>query len=602
MRPWAVELHDNLSVLDWCYERLRAVFPATRHALVVDSVDAERLASRAACSYPFVVSDCWSDVDACLDAAQQLDADEVIATHLETALCPADVSADLAEPLNTNIGLAYCGSLPSWLAPERVRVGSAAALRRAIANRSAGRTFADLFALAELAKVDDIEGWPCRRFRVDGRQRLDPSIPVEFESSADVAILSKIVNADGEPLDRWLAERALQLRQERNRAVAAAPQWGRRSSSLRVMFVSNPSAMSGAETSTIELAAALKGRDVEPAALVAFEGDFTDRLRSVGCRVYCQDRDFVGDGIEAWNLVSDAVSDFQPDVVHYCGRSGRTPLQVAAAMRLPLVFLGHVPFPEPYRDAIGWANRYVAVSTSVADAMQAAGLPAESIVVVPNGIDSGSYVGLREQRDRFRQQFGLSTSAFVAVSLSRFSPEKRLNDVVEAVSLARREGSDVELLMAGEAHSGQTTVGEVTARIQALNLTTVIRLAGQVRDVRPILALADVLVICSSSEGLPMAALEAMATGIPIIATEAGGLADLVGEAEAPGICGLRVRIGEPGDIAAAIARLRAEPELWQALSREGCRLANGPYSIDATTNRMIDIYRAVCHLPTTGG
>jgi glycosyltransferase involved in cell wall biosynthesis len=355
--------------------------------------------------------------------------------------------------------------------------------------------------------------------------------------------LQRIVVRDGEPLDLWLADRATQLRQARQRATASSP-----SPALRVLFVSNPSAISGAESSTVELIGALRGDGVDAGALVAFEGGFTDRLRSAGCRVYCHDRDFVDDGIESWNLVSDAFVDFQPDVVHYCGRSGRIPLQVAAAMKRPVVFHGHVPFSEPYREAIGWANKYVAVSRSVSDAMLAAGLDGTTIVHIPNGIDFRSYGVTGDERQLLRQQFGVAPDAFVVITLGRLSPEKRLTDVVEALSLARRGGHRVELLMAGEAHSSQTTLRQITARVQDLALTSAVRLLGQVADVRPILGLADALVICSEYEGLPMAALEAMAAGVPIVATDTGALADLVGDRDEAGICGLRVRHGRPDD------------------------------------------------------
>jgi glycosyltransferase involved in cell wall biosynthesis len=161
--------------------------------------------------------------------------------------------------------------------------------------------------------------------------------------------------------------------------------------------------------------------------------------------------------------------------------------------------------------------------------------------------------------------------------------------------------SDPLVLLAGEAHSAQATVAQIKTTIEALKLGSAVRLLGQVREVRPLLGAADVLVLCSSCEGLPMAALEAMATGIPIVATAAGALAELVGEADRPGVCGLRVRTAEPADISAAITRLQTQPDLWKALAREGVRLANGPYSIDTTGDRMLDIYKEVCRRSAPG-
>ena len=534
-----------------------------------------------------MVSSEWSDVAAWLDAAQQLGVGQIVAAHLEAALCPADVCASFAAPLDGRIGLTSCASLPAAVAPERVNVQAASALERAIGNRGGGATFSDLFALAEMAKVEDIGGHSCRAVRLTSERRVPAATPIAFESRRDIETLQRIIARAGEPLDLWLADRAIQLREARRRATAPSQR-----PALRVLFVSNPSAISGAESSTVELIGALRARGVEAAALVAFEGGFTDRLRSAGCRVYCHDRDFVDAGIESWNLVSDAFADFQPDVVHYCGRSGHIPLQVAAAMKRPVVFHGHVPFPEPYREAIGWANSYVAVSAAVSEAMVAAGLDADTIVQIPNGIDPASYTAARNERQALRQQFGIAQSAFVVVTLGRLSPEKRLTDVVDAVSLARRGGHQIELVMAGEAHSSQTTRRQIATRVQELELASVVRLLGQVADVRPILGLADVLAICSEYEGLPMAALEAMAAGVPIIATDAGALADLVGEREDPGICGLRVRRGRPDDIATAIRRLSLQPKLWRALSAEGQRMARGPFSISATADRMLHVYR----------
>lgn len=587
LRPWAAKLHDGLTVLDWCAQRLRIRFPDHRHTLVVDSVDAEYLRGLPERSYEFVISAEWSDVAAWLDAAQQLGADEIVAVHLEAALCPADLSVSFNDALNQTTGLVSCTSLPAAVAPERVNVRAATALRRAIGDRGGGGTFNDLFALAEMAKVQDIGGHSCRCLRIDSSRRVPAATPIAFESKRDIETLQRIAASDGDPLEHWLADRAVQLRRARQRATTPAT-----SATPRVLFVSNPSAVSGAESSTVELIRALRRKDVDAAALVAFEGDFTDRLRSAGSHVYCPDRDFIDDGIESWNIVSDAFADFQPDVVHYCGRSGRIPLQVAAAMKRPVVFHGHVPFSEPYRDAAGWANRFVAVSASVSDAMLVAGLDPNTIVHIPNGIDPDSYAFAADERKRLREEQGIAPDTFVVVTLGRLSPEKRLVDVVEALSLARRDGSPIELVMAGEAHSSQTTLSQITARVQELELAPAVRMLGQLTDVRPLLGAANALVICSEYEGLPMAALEAMAAGVPIVATEAGALADLVGDRDDPGICGLRVRQGRPDDIAAALRRLNTHPRLASALGREGQCLARGPFSISATADKMLHVYR----------
>jgi glycosyltransferase involved in cell wall biosynthesis len=103
----------------------------------------------------------------------------------------------------------------------------------------------------------------------------------------------------------------------------------------------------------------------------------------------------------------------------------------------------------------------------------------------------------------------------------------------------------------------------------ALGIDGRVAFLGMVMPVAPLLAAADVVVLPSLSEGMPIAALEAMALGTPVIASRVGGLPEIVSD----GVCGLLVPPGEPNALAAAINAVIGDPETSQLMG-EACKRA----------------------------
>jgi glycosyltransferase involved in cell wall biosynthesis len=109
-----------------------------------------------------------------------------------------------------------------------------------------------------------------------------------------------------------------------------------------------------------------------------------------------------------------------------------------------------------------------------------------------------------------------------------------------------------------------------------------------------VLAAADAVVICSDSEGLPMLALEAMASGLPLIATRVGGLSALLGGVDDPHACGLAIPIGQPDVLAEAIVRLDRDRGLGRVLGSRGRQRVAADYSSAAMGARVLDVYDEV--------
>jgi glycosyltransferase involved in cell wall biosynthesis len=161
-------------------------------------------------------------------------------------------------------------------------------------------------------------------------------------------------------------------------------------------------------------------------------------------------------------------------------------------------------------------------------------------------------------RDEARQRLGLSRDAMIVATLARLVPGKGIGDLIEAAALARRAEPRLELLIGGEgperatleAHAGRVLAG-------AAHFT------GEMRDTASLYGAADVFVLPSYTEGLPLVLIEAALARVAAIATNVGGIPEIIED----GKTGLLVAARRPPDLAAAIARLAADPTLRQQLA-----------------------------------
>ena len=112
-------------------------------------------------------------------------------------------------------------------------------------------------------------------------------------------------------------------------------------------------------------------------------------------------------------------------------------------------------------------------------------------------------------------------------------------------------------------------------------------LAGSRGDVPDLLARADVFVLASRSEGAPISILEAMAAGLPVVASDVGGVGELVVD----GATGLLVPAGDPAALAAALERLLADPELRRRLGAAGRERARERFDLRAARDAHVSLY-----------
>jgi glycosyltransferase involved in cell wall biosynthesis len=295
------------------------------------------------------------------------------------------------------------------------------------------------------------------------------------------------------------------------------------------------------------------------------------------------------------------------DVVHIHGCSSKNvPVVLAtrAAGRPVVLSLHTAGHDEP--DAVKqsgrlrwWAfrsvDRYLSVSPSLVDAYLSAGLPADQIECIPNGIDTTRFAPA-DDRDRaaLRQELGLPIDRPVVVFVGFFSHDKQPQILVDAWLRAHaRSGVDATLVLVGASRSAYFEVDdEIAERIQETARTQGradrLVLAGTTLAVDRYLRAADVFVLPSRREGLPVALLEAMACGLPCIASRLRGSTDAI---IADGENGFLVPVGDVEAVATALTDVFTDRPRSVALGVAARQTVVDRYSSDFVAQRWLETY-----------
>ncbi len=236
-------------------------------------------------------------------------------------------------------------------------------------------------------------------------------------------------------------------------------------------------------------------------------------------------------------------------------------------------------------------DRVVAVSEEIRSKLIRHGSRPERVVTVLNGIDHRRFKRNAAARDAARASLGLNEREMAIGAVGRLEPQKRFDLLIRAFAEARRALPNVRLLIAGDG----SLRDELSTLIRSLGLDGICRLLGHTPDVIGLHHALDLLAQSSDYEGTPNAVLEAMALETPVVATDAGGTAQLLTD----GVHGRIVPIGDVPSLRDAIvaALLRLEESRARAVSAR-LRIVD-ELSFDARNAKIETIYR---ELASRGG
>ncbi|MFD8005637.1 glycosyltransferase family 4 protein [Streptomyces mirabilis] len=229
------------------------------------------------------------------------------------------------------------------------------------------------------------------------------------------------------------------------------------------------------------------------------------------------------------------------------------------------------------------SDAIVACSTEQAFRLQRVRRIATRVVMVPNGIRGEDSPAPPSEVAKLRRRLGIPAGAPVVGAVGRLSKEKRHDVLIRACVSICRVMPDAHVVIVG---SGPQRP-RLEAMIAAAGLLGRAHLLGHVDDVRSAYGCMDVFAHPSDAEGLPLAVLEAMAAGLPVVATSVGGVPDLV----AHGVTGLLVPRRAPGPLATSLLRLLTDEQARAEMGTRGRERFLGSFTTDHMRERLDSLY-----------
>jgi 1,2-diacylglycerol 3-alpha-glucosyltransferase len=306
--------------------------------------------------------------------------------------------------------------------------------------------------------------------------------------------------------------------------------------------------------------------------------------------------------------VDRALDAFRPDLVHFQDHYPLCWSAVRAACRRGLKLVGTNHFlPLNIRDEVSafrrapglvdpWLWRWTlapfrradivtAPSETAAELLRKQGL-GRPVRAISNGVDTRRFrPEARGDRARMRRRYGLDPERALFLFVGRVEYEKRLDTVIDAMAILGR--NDLQLAIAGTGRLRPTLESRTRRRLPPVAVVFTGFVSDE--DLPALLRSADVFVMPSEAELQSIATLEAMASGLPVLASDAAALPELV----KPGVNGLLFRSGEASDAAGAMARMMDARADWPRLGRAGREAAEG-HDAALTVRRYETLYASL--------
>lgn len=230
-------------------------------------------------------------------------------------------------------------------------------------------------------------------------------------------------------------------------------------------------------------------------------------------------------------------------------------------------------------------SKVVAVSAGLREEVATRlGVPTGQIELIANGIDCERFA--HAQPLDLREQFGLAPDAKVIGSLGNVRPAKAYDVGLRVLRRLRDDGMDVWWFVAGQARPGDALLGELEVLAVELGVEDRVRFLGFVEEPERFLAELDAFLLCSSSEGRPLAMTQAMGAGLPIVATRCG-VEPVLGD----GIHGWLAQVGDADGLSRQLKIVLAKGEEVTRKQQQASTFARQAYDGGAVMHRYEQLY-----------
>lgn len=358
---------------------------------------------------------------------------------------------------------------------------------------------------------------------------------------------------------------------------------------VHVVHVLYSLAIGGTENGVVNLISKLDSEFRHTVVSMTEAGPLAARLPA-GVTIHCLGKQPGLDG-RAFVKLTGLLRRLRPDIVHSRNWAAMDAIPAARLARVPIVVHG-----EHGRDAADpegqnrrrkrirqvfspLVDRFVTVSYNLRRwLLETVRLPEAKIVTIHNGVDTQRFTD--QDREAGRRALGVCDGQLVVGTVGRLDPVKDQAGLLNAFAQVRAEVPDTLLILVGEGPCR----GELEALATTLGLHPSIRLLGERSDVPLLLKGLDLFVLPSIAEGISNTILEAMATGLPVVATRVGGNPELVED----GITGALIPPRDPETLAKTLIGYLQDPHLRAVQGRAARKRAVDQFDL----GRMAEAYQ----------
>ena len=234
------------------------------------------------------------------------------------------------------------------------------------------------------------------------------------------------------------------------------------------------------------------------------------------------------------------------------------------------------------RNTVKYLDNFVTVSKNLKEYFVKIGLPENAIRIIYNGVDTKRYRPINDVSS-IREEVKVEDEDNIIVSVGRLTDAKDHKNILKALQIIKTDDLNFKLIIIGD--------GELREKIEHLTLKLGLKeqviLLGNRTDIDRLLNLAKIFVLHSKREGFPISLLEAMSTGLPIIATNVGGIPEIVKD----GFNGVLVEPKRPQQLARAIKKIIKDKKFANKIGQNARKTINESFSLEMTTRKYADTY-----------
>jgi glycosyltransferase involved in cell wall biosynthesis len=228
-----------------------------------------------------------------------------------------------------------------------------------------------------------------------------------------------------------------------------------------------------------------------------------------------------------------------------------------------------------YLQFIKRADRIISVSREITSQLRENGFSESIIQEIPNGVDTSEFIP---------RELPLSSGERVLIYVGRLDPLKGLDDLLKAFKKVSERYPETRLVLVGD---GPERTNLIQLALE-LGISNAVSFEGIQEEVKTYLRRGEIFTFPSLTEGLSNVLLEAMACGLPVVATRIGGNTELIED----GLNGVLVNPRDPDELAEAIITLLANPEKSKQMGRGGRKIVEEKYSLDRIADEYLMLYQ----------